>query len=128
MKERHEVTQSCLGLCDPIDCSLSGSSVHVIFQVRILEWVAFPSPGDLPNPETELRSPTLQAETPKIQIKQEIQHLTTIQTWRGHRRAQITLFRDKIEPLFSTIKFPSPHYPHQHASPPLPLLYLPHVF
>ena len=34
------VTQSCLPLCDPMDCSLLGSSVHGIFQTRILEWVA----------------------------------------------------------------------------------------
>ena len=35
-----EVTQSCLTLCDPTDCSLPGSSVHGIFQARVLEWVA----------------------------------------------------------------------------------------
>ena len=35
-----EVTQSCLTLCDPIDCSLPGSSVHGIFQAIVLEWVA----------------------------------------------------------------------------------------
>ena len=34
------VTQSCPTLCDPMDCSLAGSSVHGIFQARILEWVA----------------------------------------------------------------------------------------
>ena len=32
--------QLCLTLCDPMDCSPSGSSVHGIFQARILEWVA----------------------------------------------------------------------------------------
>ena len=31
--------QSCLPLCDPMDCSLLGSSVHGIYQARILEWV-----------------------------------------------------------------------------------------
>ena len=35
-----EVTQSCLTLCDPRDCSPPGSSVHGIFQARVLEWVA----------------------------------------------------------------------------------------
>ena len=35
-----EVTQSCATLCDPMDSSLPGSSVHGIFQARILEWVA----------------------------------------------------------------------------------------
>ena len=35
-----EVAQSCPTLCDPMDCSLSGSSVHGIFQARVLEWIA----------------------------------------------------------------------------------------
>ena len=35
-----EVAQSCPTLCDPMDYSLPGSSVHGIFQARILEWVA----------------------------------------------------------------------------------------
>ena len=35
-----EVTQSCPTLCDPMNCSLPGSSVHRVFQVRVLEWVA----------------------------------------------------------------------------------------
>ena len=35
--------QSCPTLCDPMDCSLPGSSFHGIFQARILEWVAMPS-------------------------------------------------------------------------------------
>ena len=35
-----EVTQSCLTLRDPMDCSLPGSSVHGIFQARVLEWGA----------------------------------------------------------------------------------------
>ena len=35
-----KVAQSCLTLCDPMDCSLPGSSVHGIFQARVLEWVA----------------------------------------------------------------------------------------
>ena len=36
----HEVTQSCPTLCDPVDCSPPDSSIHRIFQARILEWVA----------------------------------------------------------------------------------------
>ena len=36
------VTQSCLTVCDPGDCSPPGSSVHGIFQAKILEWVAIP--------------------------------------------------------------------------------------
>ena len=38
-KSESEVTQSCPTLCDPMDCSPPGSSIHGIFQARILEWV-----------------------------------------------------------------------------------------
>ena len=37
-----KVTQLCSTLCNPMDCSLLGSSVHGILQTRILEWVAIP--------------------------------------------------------------------------------------
>ena len=40
-----EVAQSCLTLCDPIDGSLRSSSVHGIFQARVLEWVAIAFSG-----------------------------------------------------------------------------------
>ena len=40
VKSESEVAQSCPTLSDPIDCSLPGSSVHGIFQVRVLEWGA----------------------------------------------------------------------------------------
>ena len=38
VKSESEVTQSCLSLSDPMDCSPPGSSVHGIFQARVLEW------------------------------------------------------------------------------------------
>ena len=54
---------SCVQLCDPMGCSLPGSSVHEILSARILEWVAMPSPpGDIPDPGIKpmsLRSPAL---------------------------------------------------------------------
>ena len=40
LKSESEVAQSCPALCDPMDCSLPGSSLHGIFQARVLEWVA----------------------------------------------------------------------------------------
>ena len=40
VKSEREVDQSCLTLSDPRDCSLPGSSVHGIFQARVLEWGA----------------------------------------------------------------------------------------
>ena len=49
--------QSRLTLCDPVDYSPPGSSVHGILQARILEWVACPPPGDLPQPGIKPTSP-----------------------------------------------------------------------
>ena len=40
MKVKSEVAQLCLTLRDPMDCSLPGSSIHGIFQARVLEWGA----------------------------------------------------------------------------------------
>ena len=58
-----EVAQSCLTLCDPVDCSSPGSSVHGVLQARKLEWVAISfSTGDLLDPGIEpmsLASPVL---------------------------------------------------------------------
>ena len=57
-----EVTQSCPTLCHPMDCSPPGSSLHGIFQARILEWVAISFSRGLPDPGIEPRSPSLQAD------------------------------------------------------------------
>ena len=57
-----KLLQSCPTLCDTTDCSLPASSVHGTLQARILEWVAKPSSGDLPDPgiePTSLVSPAL---------------------------------------------------------------------
>ena len=37
-----KVAQSCLTLCSPMDCSLTGSSVHGLLQARLVEWVSIP--------------------------------------------------------------------------------------
>ena len=55
------VTQSCLTLCDPMDCSPPRSPVHGILQQDYWSGLPFPSPGNLPDPGIEPRSPTLQA-------------------------------------------------------------------
>ena len=39
-EREHAIAQSCPTLRDPMDCSLPGSSVHGIFQARVLEWIA----------------------------------------------------------------------------------------
>ena len=51
--------QSCMMLCDPMNYSLPGSSVHGILQARILEWVAISSFRDHTNPGMEPASPAL---------------------------------------------------------------------
>ena len=45
VKSESEVAQSCLTLSDPVDCSLPDSSVHGIFQARVLEWGAIAFSG-----------------------------------------------------------------------------------
>ena len=55
------VTQKCPTLCNSMDCSPPGSSGHGILQARIWSGLPFPSPGDLPEPGIEPRSPALQA-------------------------------------------------------------------
>ena len=57
------VDKSCLAVCNPMDCSLPGTSVHGILQARILEWLPFPSPGDLPDTGIEPGSPALQVDS-----------------------------------------------------------------
>ena len=57
------VVQSCRTLCDPMDYSPPGFTVHGILQARILKLIAFPSPGGLPDPGMEAESPALQADS-----------------------------------------------------------------
>ena len=67
-----KVAQLCPTLCNPMDYKVHGG-----LQDRILEWVAFPffsdpSPGDLPNPGLEPRSPALQADYLPAESKAEL--------------------------------------------------------
>ena len=58
-----EVAQSCPTLCNPMNCSPPGSSLHGILQARVLKWVAISFSRDLPDPGIEPGSPALQADT-----------------------------------------------------------------
>ena len=62
IESESEVAQSCPTLCDPMDSSLPGSTVHGIFQARILEWAAISFSKDLLNSGIEPGSPALQAD------------------------------------------------------------------
>ena len=61
VESESEVPQSCPTLCDPTDCSLSGSSVHGIFQARVLEWIDISYSRGSSDPGIEPGSPALQA-------------------------------------------------------------------
>ena len=75
-------------LCDPMDCSLSGSPIHGILQARILEWVTIPFSRGSSRPGIEPGSPALQADSLplshqgikriKSQIHQAITHGETL--------------------------------------------------
>ena len=54
------IAQSCLTVCDPMDCSPPGSSVKGILQARILEWVAMPS----------------SRRSPQLRYRTEVSHIT----------------------------------------------------
>ena len=57
------VTESCLTLCNPMDCSLTGSSSHGVLQARILEWVTIPFSREFHNPGLEPGFPALQGDS-----------------------------------------------------------------
>ena len=75
-------SQLCPSFCDLLDCSLPGSSVHGIFQARILGGLPFHSPGNFPYPGIEAASPALAG-----------RFLTTVQPGK-------LLFRSTVNDLF----------------------------
>ena len=61
VKNESEVAQSCLTLSDLMDCSPPGSSIHGIFQARVLEWVAIAFSNDKPTANIILNGEKLKA-------------------------------------------------------------------
>ena len=59
----YSVAQSCLTLCDPMDCSPPGSFVHGFSRQEYQSGLPCPPPGDLPNPGIESRSPPLHTDS-----------------------------------------------------------------
>ena len=57
------VNQLCSALCNPLNCSLPGTSVHGFFRHEYWSGLLFPSPGDLPDAGIKPGSPTLQADS-----------------------------------------------------------------
>ena len=77
------VTKPCSTLCNPIGLPHSplGSLVHGILQARTLEWLPFPSPGDLTDPGIEPESPALQADTLPLSLQALCKVLCIICAW-----------------------------------------------
>ena len=91
-----EVAQSCLTLCDPMDCSLPGSSVHEILQARVLEWVAISfSRGSSP-PRNQTWSPALQADSFPTEPR-EAQKISLSKTKKSRMTISCTEQKDTSE-------------------------------
>jgi len=63
VKSESEVTQSCPALCDPTDCSRQALPSMEFSRQEYQSGLSFPSPGDLPDPGMEPRSPALKADS-----------------------------------------------------------------
>ena len=93
VKSESEVTQSCPTLSDPMDCSLPGSSVHGIFQARVLEWgaIAF-SAGHLVLSKISIRD--------LVHTKMSLIFSSFQTIWHGPNMFMDTLDRTKVQGLF----------------------------
>ena len=84
VKSESEVAQSCLTLSDPMDCRLPGSSVHGIFQARVVVWgaIAF-SKFNLKKlqKEEQIKPSEIQEGNKKLQVKKKSQRKQIIFSW-----------------------------------------------
>ena len=88
VKVKVKSLKSCPTLCDPVDCSLPGFSVHGILRARYWSGLPFPSPGDFPNPGIEPKSLMSPALAGKF--------LTTRATWEAQSLVYFSLLERKI--------------------------------
>ena len=84
MPKNAQLLQVCPTLCDPTDCSPPGSSVCEIFQVEHWSGLAFPTPGDLPDPGIEPMSLTSPALAGRF--------FTTSATWEAQNKGPGVLY------------------------------------
>ena len=88
--------QSFLTLCDPMDCSLPGSSVHGILQAGILVWIALPCPGNLPDPGIKPLSPALWVDSLRSELPGNLKYSVKEKHRNSlHWTAKCSLFKDK---------------------------------
>ena len=115
VKVKSEVTQSCPTLCDPMDCSLSGFSIHGIFQARVPEWVSisFSSRSSWPRDQTPVsciagRCFTLSATREAPGIVQSLSCVQLLVTpWTVAHQAPLSMGFSRQE-YWSGFPFPSP--------------------
>ena len=79
-KSESEVTQSCPTVSDPMDCNLPGSSVHGIFQARVLEWVAIAFSNARDNPPQKKNYLVQNTDNAKIEAL-----ISKAVSWEGYR-------------------------------------------
>ena len=99
------VAQLCLTLCNPMNCSLTGSSVHGILQVRILEWVAISSSRE----SSQLRFPALQADSlptePQVKPNIRTEALFQLQSIYMLSKGVFSWFKELQHFFWKTLKF-----------------------
>ena len=109
VKSESQVAQSCPTLSDLMDCSLPGSSVHGIFQARILEWVPLPSPRILHNSPIKVNSMAAPEPNSEILFSIEEPHLP----WtRGYQRLvqfqwHFCIISKRPKPQLHSLKLPA---------------------
>ena len=106
-----EVTQSCLTLCDPVDCNLPGSSIHGIFQATILEWVAIFFSRGSSQPRDQTQVSCIKGEFFTIWATKEVKSLSCVwlflTPWTVTYQALPSMGFSRQE-YWSGLSFPSP--------------------
>ena len=97
VKSESEVVQSCPTLSEPMDCSLPGSSVHGIFQARVLEWVAIAFSTNAPSISHNLEMVTCQP--PQMASKSLFRWYEDISSWHNYVRMREGTFERILNTL-----------------------------
>ena len=94
------VTQSCPTLCDPLDCSLPGSSLHGIFRQEYQSRLPFPPPGHHPDPGIKPMSSALQVDSLPTEPSRKAFSVTT----SGNLNQMISIFSVQVKMTTLTCK------------------------